>query len=470
MSEVAACPGEKKLMNNSTPDKVFSLMTSPCPANRFVARTSRRSFFKRTAAGVTAAAAFGPFTLRGQNLNSRLNIGIIGTGGKGASDTDGCASENIVALCDIDANTLRERAQKYPKARQYRDYRKMIEGLRELEAVTVSTPDHVHAPAAMMAIKAGKHVYVQKPLTHSIWEARQLRLAAKEQKVATMMGNQGHAGEGVRHFCELIWAGVIGPIHEVHAWTDRPIWPQGIQRPPEAPSIPAHIAWDLWLGPAPWRPYSPAYHPFKWRGWWDFGTGALGDMGCHVLDGVNWALKLGHPTSVEARQEGAKDETGPLWEEITFEFPAREGMPPLKLTWHDGKKKPSAELAGGPNVLAKQDNGVLLIGEKGKLITEPYGDSPRFTPDSAAKEFPIVEKILPRSIGHYEEWITACKGAPNTGANFDYAGPLTEWILLGNLAVRAGQKLDWDGAKMVATNDPEASRFVRREYRQGWNL
>lgn len=445
-------------------------MTSPSPANRFAVRHSRRTFFKQTAAGVTAAAAFGPFILRGQNLNSRLNIGIIGTGGKGASDTDGCASENIVALCDIDANTLTERSQKYPKARKFRDFRKMIETLKELDAVTVSTPDHIHAPAAMMAIKAGKHAYVQKPLTHTIWEARQLRLAAREAKVATMMGNQGHAGEGIRHFCELIWADVIGPVREVHAWTDRPIWPQAISRPQDSPDIPPHIAWDLWLGPAPWRPYNPAYHPFKWRGWWDFGTGALGDMGCHVLDGVNWALKLRHPVATEAKQQGANKETGPAWAEITYEFSAREGMPPLKLTWYDGKKKPAAELAGGPNVLSKITNGVLVIGDKGKLITEPYGDSPRFTPDSGVKEFPKVAPTLPRSIGHYEEWITACKGAPNTGANFDYAGPFTEWVLLGNLAVRAGKRLDWDGENMTARNAPEVAEFIHKEYREGWEL
>jgi predicted dehydrogenase len=463
-------PGAVTVMNNQPKAKVPYSMISPRAATLPAGRQSRRHFLKQTAAGITAATACGPYFLRGQNLNSKLNIGVIGTGGKGASDTDGCAHENIVALCDIDGNTLRERSQKYPKARQFRDFRKMIETLRELDAVTVSTPDHVHAPAAMTAIRAGKHVYVQKPLTHSIWEARQLRLAAREHKVASMMGNQGHAGEGIRHFCELIWAGVIGPVREVHAWTDRPIWPQAIPRPTDSPPVPAHIDWDLWLGPAPWRPYNSAYHPFKWRGWWDFGTGALGDMGCHVLDGVNWALKLGHPTAVEAKQEGANDETGPAWAEITYEFPAREGMPPLKLTWHDGKKKPSPELAGGPDALSKMDNGVLVIGDQGKLITGPYGDDPRFTADSGVKEFPTVGKTLPRSIGHYEEWIQACKGGPNTGANFDYAGPFTEWVLLGNLAVRAGKKLDWDGENMTARNAPEVSRFVHREYRKGWEV
>lgn len=429
---------------------------------------SRRSFLNRTSAGTVAAAAWGPFLLRGQNLNSKLNIAVIGAGGKGASDTDACAGENIVALCDIDENTLRNRAQKYPKAKHFRDYRKMLETLKEIDAVTVSTPDHSHAPAALAAMKLGKHAYVQKPLTHSVFEARQLRLVAKEQNVATMMGNGGHAGEGIRQFCEMIWAGVIGEVREVHAWSNRPIWPQGISRPTDEPPIPAHIDWDLFLGPAPWRPYHPAYHPFKWRGWWDFGTGALGDMGCHVLDGVNWALKLSNPSTIEAVQDGATVETGPNWEIITYQFPAREDMPPLKLVWYDGGRKPSAEFAGGPDVISEMGNGTIVIGDKGKLVTSSYGDDARFTPDSKVQEKPFVERTLPRSPGHYLEWINACKGAPNTGANFDYAGPYTEWILLGNLAVRAGKKIEWDGENMKAKNAPELDPLIRRAYRTGW--
>ncbi|HAV62988.1 MAG TPA: hypothetical protein DCY13_11560 [Verrucomicrobiales bacterium] len=433
-----------------------------------VSGISRRSFLSKTALVASSASAFGPFVVRGQNLNSRLNIAVIGVGGKGESDTDGCASENIVALCDIDANTLASRARKYPRARQHRDFRKMIESQREIDAVVVSTPDHIHAPAAMAAIRAGKHVYVQKPMAHSIFEARAMRLAAREHKVATMMGNQGHAGEGIRRFCELIWAGVIGPVREVHAWSNRPIWPQGVERPSVTPPVPDHVDWDLFLGPAPWRPYHPAYHPFKWRGWWDFGTGALGDMGCHVLDGVNWALKLNHPDSVVAEQEGANEETGPKRSIITYQFPARGEMPPLKLVWYDGNLKPDPALAGNTHAFRENSNGTLLIGDRGKLLTGSYGNAPQFTDDSAQKEFPKVEATLPRSVGHYEEWINACKGAPNTGASFDYSGPFTEWVLLGNVAVRAGRKLEWDGETMTASNAPELAPLVRREYRKGW--
>ena len=438
---------------------------------------TRRAFLRASAlaAGATLLPAC---ATRRKSPNDKLNVAIIGCGGKGDSDAAGVAGENIVALCDVDENTLKKAAEKYPGARLYRDYRRMLDEQKDIDAVTVSTPDHQHAPASMMAIKLGKHVYCQKPLTHSIYEARMLTLAARKHKVATMMGNQGHASEGVRAFCELIWAGAIGPVREAHCWTNRPIWPQGRNRPEGSDPVPANLDWDLWLGPAPVRPFrkahpdgkQPVYHPFAWRGWWDFGTGALGDMACHIMDPANWALKLTHPLSVEAETSGLTAEMGPNWSVIRYQFPARGEMPPLTLTWHDGGKKPGPELLGLKPGATVPDNGSLFIGDKGKLTCETYGDNPRFTPDSKTQEFPKVARILPRSVGHYQEWIEACKGGPNTGANFDYAGPFTEIVLLGNLAVRSGKKIEWDGPNMRARNAPEVAQFIRREYRQGWTL
>ena len=439
---------------------------------------SRREFLHYSALAGSVALLPGCITTgiapavgRIKSPNEKLNIAVIGAGGKGASDTDGVANENIVALCDIDEGTLRKRAEKYPGARLFRDYRKMLEEMKEIDAVTVSTPDHHHAPASMLAITLGKHVYCQKPLTHSIYEARMLTLTARKHKVATLMGNQGHSKNDVREFCELIWAGAIGPVREAHIWTDRPIWPQGIKRPIEVHEVPAHIDWDLFLGPAPYRPFNKdAYHPFKWRGWWDFGTGALGDMACHLMDPAFWALKLGHADSVEAESFGGTSETAPNWAIIRYQFPARGDMPPVKIVWYDGGKKPSNELLGLAPDKKSPDNGSLFIGDKGKLTCETYGEKPRFTPDSKVQEFPKPPQTLPRSIGHYQEWIAACKGAPNTGSNFDYAGPFTEMVLMGNLAVRAGKKINWDGPNMRATNAPEVAQYIRREYRPGWKV
>lgn len=456
----------------------MSALKSSAPSSNFL---TRRDFLRCSAlaAGATLLPACASSRRpRAKSPNEKLNVGIIGCGGKGASDAEGVAGENIVALCDVDENTLNRAAKKYPGAKLYRDYRKMLEQQKDIDAVTVSTPDHQHAPAAMMAIKLRKHVYVQKPLTHSIYEARQLTLAARKYKVATLMGNQGHSSEESRAFCELIWAGAIGPVREVHCWTNRPIWPQGRNRPDGSDPVPANLDWDLWLGPAPFRPFKaaypdgkkPVYHPFAWRGWWDFGTGALGDMACHVMDAANWALKLGHPTSVEAETSGGTAEMAPDWSVIRYEFPARREMPPLKLVWHDGGKKPAPELLGLKPADKFTDNGLLFIGDKGKLTCATYGSSPRFTPDSKTQEFPKAPKLLPRSAGHYEEWIAACKGAPNTGANFDYAGPFTEMVLLGNLAVRAGKKIEWDGPNLRARNAPEVAQYIRREYRKGWSL
>ena len=442
-------------------------------------KISRRMFL----AGTAAASMVGCATARKPSLrrlgyrspNEKLNVAGIGVGGKGGGDIDGCKSENIVVLCDVDWGRARDSFRDFPQAKRYRDFREMLEKEdKNIDAVTISTPDHVHAVAAMMAMKMGKHVYVQKPLTHSVYEARKLTEAARKYGVATQMGNQGHSGEGVRRFCEMIWSGTIGEVREVHAWTNRPIWPQGIPEPlPEQP-VPEDkdIDWDLWLGPAPWRPYNSDYAPFKWRGWWDFGTGALGDMACHIMDPVNWAMMLGYPSSVEClSQEGKNDQTAPNKSIIRYEFPARGGMPPVTVTWYDGGNLPPRPEGIGENVrLGDGDNGSLFIGERGMIAIGTYGGSPRLFPESLRADYETPDPMIPRSIGHYREWIQACKGGAPSPGNFDYAGPFTEWVVMGNLALRCEGKLLWDGEKMKVTNNRGANRYVRRKYRKGWKL
>jgi hypothetical protein len=325
----------------------------------------------------------------------------------------------------------------------------------------------------MAAIKLGKHVYVQKPLTWSVEEAHKLTLAAREAKVATQMGNQEHSSEDIRVLCEIIWSGAIGPVREVHAWTDRPVWPQGIARPADTPNVPAHLDWDLWLGPAPVRPYNPVYHPFAWRGWFDFGTGALGDMGCHIIDRAFWALKLGAPVAVEscASSRVVKNwskvedkETYPDASIVRYEFGARGEMPAVRLTWYDGGLKPArpAELEPERNLPA---NGIMFVGDKGVIMDG------RIIPESRMKDFQRPAKTILRITGtHEQNWIDACKGGPAACSNFDYAGPLAEAVLLGNIAIRTGRRLEWDGANMKITNIPEANELVGRKYRPGWTL
>ena len=434
---------------------------------------SRRDFI----AGTAAAAAFTVLprhVLAGSGdtpPSEKLNIAAIGIGGQGKWDLGRLESENIVALCDVDEEFAAPIFNRYPQAKKYRDFRKMLEKQKVIEAVVVATPDHSHAVISMMAIKMGKHVYCEKPLTHSIYEARKLTEAAREYKVATQMGNGGHSGEGIRLICEWIWDGAIGLVREVHVWTDRPTWPQGIDRPKETPPVPSTLDWDLWLGPAQYRPYNPCYLPFKWRGWWDFGTGALGDMGCHMMDPPFWALKLGHAESVEASSTGVNSETAPLASVVHYQFPARGDMPPVKLTWYDGRLKPPRpeELEEG-RMLGDKHGGVLFVGDKGKLMCGEYGHGPRLIPEARMKEYKLPPKTIPRSIGHHAEWVAACKGGKPAGSNFDYAGPFTEAVLLGNFALRSGQKLQWDGPNMKVTNAPEANEYVHTQYRQGWTL
>ena len=453
----------------------------------------KRSVSRRTFLGTAAATAAGIMvvprhvigaTQRRKAPSDRLNIACIGVGGMGFSDVRGVRTENVVALCDVDDEQMAkllnsdrlepEEKVMYEKAAKYRDFRRLLEKEKNIDAVTVTVPDHNHAVIAMAAIKLGKHVYVQKPLTHTIMEARLLAKAAREAKVVTQMGNQGHAREGARLICEWIWAGAIGNVHEVHAWTNRPIWPQGIEAPKEIPSVPSTLDWDVWLGPAPFRPYHPAYHPFNWRGLWDFGTGALGDMGAHILDMPFWALKLGHPTTVQASSTPFTKDYYPWAEVVTYEFPARGDMGPVTLTWWDGGLMPPRppELEEG-RMMGDEGGGVLFRGDKGALMCSTYGENPRLIPESRMQEYVRPEKTIPRSPGIREEWIEAIKKGGRSTTDFEYSGPLTEVMLLANIAVRVkdkNTKLVWDGEKMEFKNLPEANEYLHYRYRPGWSL
>ena len=445
---------------------------------------SRRRFMG--AAAAAAAFTYVPKRVLGQpavpSANNKLNIAAIGVGGMGAGNIRKCAGENIVALCDVDFDRGGDTLKTYPKARRFKDFRVMLDTMeKEIDAVIIATPDHTHAVATMDAMRRGKHVYTQKPLTHSIWEARQLTEAARKYKVATQMGNQGHSSEGARLTVEWIRAGVIGEVREVHCWSDRPLrgtrfqgklyWPQGLsERPQDGPPVPGTLDWDLWLGPAPYRDYHPAYVPFDWRGWWDFGTGALGDMGCHIIDHPYWALKLGHPESVEASSTHVHSETAPLASRITYKFPAREGLPPVTMVWYDGGICPPRPDELEPEAKWQVD-GVLYVGDRGKIMHASHGGPPSLIPVSRMRGFQRPDKTLPRVKGSHEQnWIDACKGGEPACSNFDYAGPMTEVVLLGNLAVRSKGRLMWDGPNMRVTNNDDANQYVQREYRQGWTL
>ncbi len=444
---------------------------------------NRREFLRNTvAAGAAVLSAPRTIWAEMKSPNEKLNIAGIGVGGRGEGDVDEVSSENIIALCDVDESRAAGTFKKFPKARRYQDFRVMLEKEKEFDAVVVGTPDHIHAPAAVMAMKLGKHVYCEKPLTHSVYEARVMRETAAKYKVATQMGNQFTADETLRRGVEVLQSGALGPVREVHVWTDRPIWPQGadallqnvgvhnaLHGGGAGPEPPRSLNWDLWLGPAPWRPYDPCYLPFSWRGWWDFGTGSLGDMACHTMNLPFWGLKLTAPTTVEAEVSELNPETAPNWSIIRYEFPARGDLPPLKLTWYDKFKKPAAELFDGEEV---SESGSLVIGEKGKLYSPgDTGDEWHLLPKSKFEGFEGPPQTIPRSPGHHEEWLVACKGGPKAMSNFDYAGPLAEAVLLGNVAMRLlGKKLEWDAANLKVTSLPDADQFVRREYRPGWTL
>jgi len=410
--------------------------------------------------------------------SEKLNIAGIGAGGQAAWDLDQVSSENIVALCDVDEVRAADTFKRHPKARKYRDFRVMLEKEKQIDAVVVAIPDHAHAVATMTAIKMGKHVYCEKPLTRTVYEARAVAKAAREAGVATQMGNQGMAFEGNRLINEWIWDGAIGDVREVHAWSDRPthngqlFWAQGVDRPKDTPAVPPTLDWDLWLGPAPYRPYNPAYVPFAWRGWWDFGSGGLGDMGIHNLAPVFSALKLGAPTSVNASSTLVKKETLPLACTVHYEFDARGDMPPVKLHWYDGGMLPARPDELEDDRELSREDGLIFVGDKGKMYVEGWGgNSPRLIPEERMKAYERPPKTLPRSIGHHKEWIQACKTGSPTRSNFDFAAPLTEAVLLGTVCVRVGgRKLIWDSENLKVTNLPEANEYLNYEYRSGWTL
>jgi predicted dehydrogenase len=458
------------------------------PRNRRTRTTSRREFLSHSA----AAAAFA-FTIVPRHVlggpgqtppSERVNVAGIGAGGMGGGDIATVAGlgANIVALCDVDETRGAGSFGRFPTARRYKDFRELLDKeTKHIDAVTVGTPDHTHAVIAMAAIRAGKHVYCQKPLTHTLFECRELTKAAHAAGVMTSMGNQGHATEGARLTNEWLQAGVIGDVGEVHVWSDRAghLWKQGIARPVDTPPVPATLDWNLWLGPIRERPYHPAYVPVGWRGWWDFGTGALGDMGCHIIDHPVWALNLGAPTSVEARttldgsvlaDQKPNLETYPIAAIITYEFPARGALPPVRMTWYDGGLMPPtpAEMPAGKRL---PSNGVLYVGTKGKLFHSSHGGQPELLPGELHEQARSVPKTMERSPGHYQEWVQACKGGKRPVANFDYSGPMTETVLLGVLSLRApGTRLEWDTANLKVKNAPELNQFIHTEYRGGWSL
>jgi predicted dehydrogenase len=442
---------------------------------------SRREFIK-SASVISAATLAFPYIMRGQqglSPNDKLNIAFCGVGGRGANAVSGLMGENIVAFCDVDDAKAAETFKLHPEIgsdRRFRDYRVMLDKLgSQIDAVTVSTPDHMHFPIAMAALSLGKHVFVEKPLTHTISEARILARTAREKKVATQMGNQGHAGEGCRVLKEWVEAGVLGDVTEVHSWTDRPIWPQGVNAPDHGkmmPVVPGTLDWDLWLGVAAQREYDPAYLPFTWRGYWDFGTGALGDMGCHILDGAFYALDLRSPTHVEAVSARQTEISAPKASMVTYKYPARGSMVPLKLTWYDGGLQPSlpADLEAG-RILPQ--NGTLILGSKATVLADTYYDNVRIIPDTkmAAMASSLPPKTIPRvGMTHFMEWVRACKGGVPAGSNFDYASGLAEVALLSNLAIRARRPVEWDSAAMKVTNYPDANRFLTVNYRPGFGV
>ncbi|MFP4192159.1 MAG: Gfo/Idh/MocA family protein [Candidatus Hydrogenedentota bacterium] len=432
---------------------------------------TRRSFLASSAAA-TAGLALAP-RIGAQSANDKLNIAAIGAGGQGMSNLDNCRSENIVALCDVDEERAAQAFAEWPDAARFTDYRQMLDEMgNEIDAVIVATPDHTHANPALACMQAGKHVYVEKPLTHSIEEARILTEAARYHNVATQMGNQGNAGDGVRQVCEMIWGGHIGQVHTAHIWSDRPIWPQGMEAPEKEMEVPDTLDWDLWLGPRSYRPYHESYLPFDWRGWWDFGCGALGDMACHNMNPSYKALHLGFPDEVElVRQEGMTDAAAPNSSVIRYHFPARRGMDPVEVFWYDGGElPPRPEGVPEDEELGQGEQGSLLIGEDGILTFGTHAENVRLLPAAEMEDFELPEPRIPSSPGHRLEWIQAAKGGPRALSNFDYSGPFTEMVLLGNVAIRAGERLEWDAENMRVTNNEAANQYVRNEYREGWEL
>ncbi len=504
----------------------------------------RYFFFGSVLAGAVPLAGFGSVpsltTLGYKSPNEKLNIAAIGSGGKGRSDIGGCApTENIVALCDVDEKSAAKTYEKFPDAPKFVDYRVMLDKQgKNIDAVIVATPDHMHAAAAIHAMSLGKHVYVQKPLAHTVWECRELYKAAQKYGVATQMGNQGYSNEGTRQCAEMIWSGAIGNVTEVHAWTNRPAWPQGSLGAPEPMSVPSTFNWDLWLGVAKDRPYSDQYAPFTWRGFYDFGSGALGDMACHILGAPNMALRLTAPTAVECiRQEGPSSIFFPAKSAVKFEFPARGAMPPVTIYWYDamledqptfpnapkdqilgdlppnriGKaqseakprerqiigevfteqffspketpprppSKPADDSALTPHerelnkwmsLIGKGTNGSLFMGDKGMITTGTYGENTRLLPVEKMRDYEFPPEFLPRSPGHYRDWIRSCKGGTPSCSNFSVSAPFTEWIALGAIALKLNARIEWDAENMKITNNEAANELLKPVIRNGWSI
>ena len=455
----------------------------------------RRDFIKVTGLSATALGINQGCGL----LTKKLRVAIVGCGGRGKKHVIAAESESIVALCDVDAGMAYESFKNHPNVKKYQDYRKMLKEMGDkIDAVMIAIPDHMHFPVAKAAIEMGKHVLVEKPLTHTIAEARELLMLARKHKVITQMGNHGHANEGTRMVREWVQQGAIGKVREVHFWTNRPVWPQGLDRPEEKEAVPDttylnrkkykknplpdnwspifKFDWNAWLGIAPRRPYNRCYVPFKWRGWWDFGCGALGDMGCHIMDSAFWALDLKYPVSVEAKTSRVNNETAPKWSIVTYQFPVRHSMPPVKVIWHDGGKVPprpkhleeNRAFVTGKKIDRRKKgvnrSGAVLIGEKASILTDEYSRSVRIIPEAKMVK---PSKTIPRikNADHFNEWFEACKGGPLPGSNFEYSVPFTEMVLLGNLAIRTKKKIEWDGEKMECTNLPEINKYVRKNYR-----
>ena len=505
--------------------------------------TRRYFFFGSLLAGAVPLGGFGSepsLSMLGyKSPNEKLNVASIGAGGKASSDIDSCAkTENIVALCDVDDKRAEQTYGKYPKAAKYKDFRVMLdkEG-NNIDAVIVCVPDHMHAAAALQAMQRGKHVYVQKPLAHTVWECRALMKAADKYRVATQMGNQGYSNEGTRQCAEMVWSGAIGNVTEVHAWTNRPAWPQGITETPTPSPVPSWLDWDLWQGIARERPYSEDYLPFTWRGFYDYGSGALGDMACHILGAPNMALRLSAPVAVECvSQEGSSKEYFPAKSVVRFDFPARGPMPPVKVYWYDAMREDQPSFPAAPkdqilgdlpktrqgktasdlkpaerqiqggvftedfftphavpppphrpqaqvpmdaheredaewmSLMSKGTNGSLLIGDKGMITTGTYGEWTRLLPIEKMRDYEFPPEFLPRSPGHYRDWIRACKGGVPACSNFSIAAPFTEWIALGALAVKLNTRLEWDSAAMRITNNSEANDLLKPFVRKGWDL
>ena len=452
-----------------------------------MARITRRELLKSSAAAAALTIVASRSSMA-YAANDTVNVGIVGAGGQGGVNRKWLKGDgaNIVALCDVDSRAVEKALPDHPGAKTYSDFRKMLETQKEIDGIMVSTADHCHAVISMTAMKLGKGVCTEKPLTHSIWEARQLAEAARKYKVATQHDNENHAESGVRRLVEAVQAGAIGTVKEVYIWSDRPIWPQGVTKRPPTKPVPATLNWDVWLGPAPFREYHDGLHPFSWRGYWDFGTGALGDMGCHFWDSAVWSMKLSDAKTigVEAEQEGNSDETGPHWSTVTFKFGPRGDLPPITVKWLDGRK-PTKAADGSvkyniPNLPPRPEelepdrkmpgNGSMFIGDKGTILVSD-ATSWRLVPEEKMKAFKKPEETLPKSPGHKKEWLQAIKGGPPAMSTFaEWGGPLAELVLLGNLAVRTGERFEWDPVNLKAKNCPKADQYVRREYRKGWEL